>query len=47
MTYREWMAARHLLAEEQLGVHLRARENARSSEYARSVEALKRYEPPT
>ena len=47
MTYREWMAARHLLAEEQIGTHLRAAENQKSADYARSAAMLRRYEPTT
>lgn len=42
MTYRQWMAARQLLYEEQLGVHIRAADNAKSAEYARSTALLKR-----
>jgi len=45
MTYRRFMAARQLLYEEQMGTHLRASDNAKSSEYAKSVELLKRYGP--
>lgn len=43
MTWREWMAARTLLWEEQVGVHLRTGVNAKSSEYAKSVAALKKH----
>ena len=41
MTYRQWMAARQLLYEEQMGVHLRSRDNRKSSEYAESVARLR------
>lgn len=42
MTYVEWMAARQLLWEEHIGCHLRAKDNAKSSEYAKSVSALRK-----
>ena len=43
MTFRRFMAARLLLYEEHIGTHLRASDNEKSSEYARSVANLKRY----
>ena len=41
MTWQGWMTARRLLWEEQMGVHLRGRDNKKSSEYAESVARLK------
>lgn len=48
MTWREWMAARQLLFEEHLGIHIRAQNTAqlvadqrKADEYARSVARLK------
>jgi hypothetical protein len=48
MTWVEWNAARQLLYEEQLGVHLRAKdreaavkEQRKADEYAASVRRLK------
>lgn len=46
MTWVQWMAARRLLYEEHLGVHVRSGDNAKSSEYARSVALLKKYGQP-
>lgn len=46
MTWVQWTLARRLLYEEFIGVYARARDNQKSAEYARSVAALKRYEPP-
>ncbi len=43
MTWAEWMTARQLLWEENIGRHLRVNDNARSSEYARSVASLKKH----
>jgi len=43
MTWTAWMTARRLLWEEQMGRHLRAGVNAKSSEYARSVALLKKH----
>ena len=43
MTYRRFMTARQLLYEEHMGTHLRQSDNAKSSDYAKSVELLKRY----
>jgi hypothetical protein len=37
------MAARRLLYEEQIGTHLRSKENQQASDYARSVALLKRH----
>jgi hypothetical protein len=42
MTWAEWMTARQYLWEEQIGKHLRTNDNAKSSEYAQSVAALRR-----
>lgn len=42
MTWAEWMAARQYLWEEQIGRYLRAKDNAKSSEYSKSVAALRR-----
>ena len=41
MTWRQWTAARRLLYEEQMGVHLRSSDNRKSSEYQESVARLK------
>jgi len=43
MTWAQWMAARRLLYEEQIGTHLRASDNAKSTAYQKSVAMLKRY----
>ena len=42
MTYRQWMAARHLLAEEMLGVHARAEEQAEDDQFAASLARARR-----
>jgi len=42
MTWAEWMAARQVLWEEQIGRHLRTNDNEKSSEYSKSVAALRR-----
>lgn len=41
MTFTEWMAARRLLYEEHLGVHLRSKDNRASSEYQKSAARLR------
>lgn len=42
MTWREWMAARQLLAEETAGNAIRAVERHEDAEFHQSVEALRR-----
>jgi hypothetical protein len=43
MTYRRFMAARQLLFEERIGKLMRESDNAKLSEYAKSVAMLKKY----
>ena len=41
MTWRKWMGVRKLLFEEQMGTHLRSRDNRKSDEYRQSVARLR------
>jgi hypothetical protein len=42
MTYRQWMAARQLLAEEFLGKYLRQPDRAEDAAFARGLSHLSR-----
>jgi hypothetical protein len=42
MTWREWLAARQLLAEEQVGQYLRQSRREEDHEFRKSAESLRR-----
>lgn len=42
MTWRQWTAARQLLAEEQLGIHARAAQHAEDAQFTASLAAARR-----
>jgi hypothetical protein len=42
MSWRRWLAARQLLAEEFVGTHVRAARDAEDAQFRRSLEAVKR-----
>ena len=42
MTWRQWMAARQYLAEEHLGIHVRAAQHAEDEQFTASLAAARR-----
>jgi hypothetical protein len=42
MTWRQWTAARQLLAEEHLGIHVRASAHAEDEQFTASLAAARR-----